>query len=83
VRRVAVTGVSETPSIYRDWWIDERNRLEPVGSLNALLASDGGAYFKTGSTIHLKLVSQDGRELDRPGHLLVGGLLSQFGPDLH
>ncbi|NNL97622.1 MAG: transmembrane domain-containing protein [Acidimicrobiia bacterium] len=59
---VAVAGVGGTPAIYRDWWIDERNRLEPVGSLNALLGSDGGAYYKTGSTLHLKLVPQDGRE---------------------
>ncbi|NNL96992.1 MAG: hypothetical protein HKO63_02185, partial [Acidimicrobiia bacterium] len=48
--------------IYRDWWIDERNRLEPVGSLNALLASDGQAYYRSGSELHLKLVPRDDRE---------------------
>lgn len=32
--------------IYRDWWVDERNRLGPTGSLNGLLTmSEGVAYY--------------------------------------
>ena len=59
---VVLKGVSGTPAIYRDWWIDERNRLEPVGSLSALLSSDGHSYHKSGSDLHLKLMPQDDRE---------------------
>ncbi|MDH3606715.1 MAG: G8 domain-containing protein [Acidimicrobiia bacterium] len=59
---VTVQGFSGTPNIYRDWWIDERNRLEPVTSLSALLNSDGQAYYRSGSNLHLKLMPQDGRE---------------------
>jgi cell migration-inducing and hyaluronan-binding protein len=59
---VVLKGVSGTPAIYRDWWIDERNRLEPVSSLAALLASDGHSYYKSGSDLHLKLQPQDARE---------------------
>lgn len=55
---VIVAGFSGTPNIYRDWWIDERNRLEPVGSLSALLSSDGDAYYRSGSDLHLKLTPQ-------------------------
>lgn len=59
---VTVEGFSGTPNIYRDWWIDERNRLEPVASLTALLNSDGQAYYQNGTDLHLKLVPQDGRD---------------------
>ncbi len=59
---VAIAGFSGTPNLYRDWWIDERNRLEPVTSLSALLASDGSSFYLTGSTLHLLLVPQDDHE---------------------
>ncbi len=59
---VAISGFSGTPNLYRYWCIDESNRLEAVSSLNALLASDGGSYYLTGSTLHLLLVPQDGRD---------------------
>ncbi len=59
---VTVKGFSGTPNIYRDWWIDERNRLEPVSSLSALLNSDGQAYYRNGSDLHLKLMPQEERE---------------------
>lgn len=59
---VVLSGASGSLNIYRDWWIDERNRLDPAPSLAALLASDGGAYYRSGSSLHLKLVPQDDRE---------------------
>lgn len=58
---IVLAGVSGSLNIYRDWWIDERNRLEPAASLAALLDSDGGSYYRSGSTLHLKLVPQDDR----------------------
>jgi cell migration-inducing and hyaluronan-binding protein len=59
---VTVKGFSGTPNLYRDWWIDERNRLQPVTSLTAMLNSDGQAYYQDGSDLHLKLMPQDGRD---------------------
>lgn len=59
---VIVAGFSGTPNIYRDWWIDERNRLEPAPSLSSLLASDGDMYFLSGSNLHLKLTPQNDRD---------------------
>jgi cell migration-inducing and hyaluronan-binding protein len=59
---VTLKGFTGTPHIYRDWWIDERNRLDPVGSLSALFDSDGQAYYVSGSNLHLKLMPQDGRD---------------------
>ena len=49
-------------SLYRDWWIDERNLLTEVVSLAALEASDGGSYLLEGGTLHLKPVVQEGRD---------------------
>ncbi len=48
--------------IYRDYWIDSRNLLRSVGSLQALAESSGDAYFHDGITLHLKLQRQSGRD---------------------
>jgi cell migration-inducing and hyaluronan-binding protein len=47
--------------LYRDYWIDPRNLLEPVTSLGELQGSTGGSYYYDGSTLFLKLYVQKGR----------------------
>jgi len=47
---------SGIPSIYRDYWIDNRNKLATVSSLAALDGSSGDKYFLDGSTLYVKLV---------------------------
>lgn len=55
---------SGTPSIYRDYWIDNRNKLAAVASLAELDSSTGDKYFSDGSTLYLKLVikNEPGRD---------------------
>ena len=48
--------------LYRDWWIDPRNLLEPASSLAELDQSDGGMYRLEGGTLHLKLQVWSGRD---------------------
>lgn len=43
------------PNLYRDWWIDERNRLKPV-TLAQLPATTGDSYTLEGGKLYLKLV---------------------------
>ena len=47
------------PSIYRDWWIDNRNRLKQV-DVTQLDATTGDSYAWDGSTLHVKLVVKTG-----------------------
>lgn len=52
--RLAIPGGGT--HIYRDWWVDNRNRLQAATSLAALDASTGDRYFLEGSTLHVKMV---------------------------
>lgn len=49
-------------SLYRDWWIDERNLLTRVSSRAELDASDGGSYLLAGGVLTLKPVVLPGRD---------------------
>ncbi|PNY81817.1 G8 domain-containing protein [Deinococcus koreensis] len=57
----SAVGTGSEPILYRDWWVDERNRLKKV-ALADLDASSGDAYALEGGTLHLKLVVQKDRE---------------------
>ncbi|GHG01681.1 hypothetical protein GCM10017783_12410 [Deinococcus piscis] len=43
------------PALYRDWWIDERNRLKQV-PLSELPRTTGDSYALENGTLHLRLV---------------------------
>ncbi|PTA66865.1 G8 domain-containing protein [Deinococcus arcticus] len=49
------------PILYRDWWIDNRNRLKKV-ALGSLDATTGDSYAYEGGQLHLKLTVQPGRD---------------------
>ena len=59
---VSVPFGSGTPYIYRDWWIDDRNTLDVIGSLAALRSSEDSAFYREGSRLYLLLVQQDDRD---------------------
>jgi len=42
-------------NIYRDWWVDNRNRLSAASSLADLDASSGDKYWLGGGKLYLKL----------------------------
>ena len=46
--------------IYRDWWIDERSRVQPAQSLAELLGSSGDRYYLADGELHLKLQVRPG-----------------------
>jgi cell surface hyaluronidase len=52
--RITLPWTGGTPRIYRDWWINNNNDLEPV-SLADLASSSGDKYAIEGSKLHLKL----------------------------
>lgn len=52
---------SGEPILYRDWWVDERNRLKKV-SLAELEGSTGNSYALEGGRLHMKLVVQGDRD---------------------
>ncbi len=59
--------------IYRDWWIDERNRVPVAGSLSSLLSQVGGVayYFDEGTgRLWLRLEAQTGRDYS---HMTICG----------
>ncbi|MBZ9712314.1 G8 domain-containing protein [Deinococcus multiflagellatus] len=58
--RLTLPATSE-PILYRDWWIDNRNRLKKV-ALGSLDATTGDSYAYEGGQLHLKLVVQPGRD---------------------
>ncbi len=58
--RLNVTAPGD-PILYRDWWVDERNRLKKV-SLAELEQSTGDSYALEGGKLHLKLVVQKDRD---------------------
>ncbi|GHF53249.1 cell migration-inducing and hyaluronan-binding protein [Deinococcus metalli] len=51
--------VSAAPAVYRDWWIDDRNRLKAV-PLTSLNATTGDSYALDGGRLYLKLVVRPG-----------------------
>ncbi|MFC4426232.1 G8 domain-containing protein [Deinococcus navajonensis] len=53
--------ISGDPALYRDWWIDERNRLKKV-TLSALETTTGDSYALEGGLLHLKLVVKGGAQ---------------------
>ncbi len=55
--RVNIPWTGAAPFIYRDYWVDNRNKLAPVGSLAELEASanTGDKYFLAGGVLSLKL----------------------------
>ncbi|NNC41795.1 MAG: transmembrane domain-containing protein [Acidimicrobiia bacterium] len=59
---LVIDGWTTAPNLYRDWWIDERNRLESVGSVAEVLAGDGSRYYLEGTRLHLLLVPQENRD---------------------
>ena len=66
---VSLPFSSQAPSIYRDWWIDERNRLPAFGSLSQLRNGDDTGYFlDPGGRLYLNLVVQPDRDY---AHLTV------------
>jgi len=50
------------PFIYRDSWIDNRNKLEPATSRADFDSSAGNKYYSEGGTLWVKLVVQPGRD---------------------
>ncbi len=54
-------AASGDPILYRDWWVDERNRLKRV-LLADLDKSTGDSYALDGGKVHLKLVVQGDRD---------------------
>ncbi len=52
--RISLPWTGGTPSIYRDWWVDNRNKLGLV-ALTDLAASSGDKYAVDGGKLHLKL----------------------------
>ncbi|TVR96198.1 MAG: transmembrane domain-containing protein, partial [Trueperaceae bacterium] len=58
---VSLPWPSPSPHVYRDWWIDDRNLLPTHASLAALVSSAGTGTFHDGTTLHVRLVVQDGR----------------------
>ncbi len=48
--------------LYRDWWVDSRNRQGSVDSLPELRASDDTAYLIADGRLWVKLVVQPGRD---------------------
>ncbi|HEX7000074.1 MAG TPA: hypothetical protein VF164_00095, partial [Trueperaceae bacterium] len=55
----SVPWSSDVAYLYKDWWVDDRNRQAPVGSLAALRESQSPAYFVDAGRLWLKLVVQD------------------------
>jgi cell surface hyaluronidase len=53
--RVSIPWSAAAPSIYRDYWIDNRNKLAAAASLTDLEASTGDKFFLENGTLHLKL----------------------------
>jgi cell surface hyaluronidase len=53
--RLSIPWSGGAPSIYRDYWIDNRNKLAAASSLADLQASTGDKFFIEGGTLHLKL----------------------------
>jgi len=55
---------SGTPYIYRDYWIDNRNKLPRASSRSDFDSSSGDKYWSEGDTLWVKLVvrEQPGRE---------------------
>jgi cell surface hyaluronidase len=53
--RVSIPWSAAAPSIYRDYWIDNRNKLAAATSLTDLEASTGDKFFLENGTLHLKL----------------------------
>lgn len=45
--------------LYKDWWVDDRNRQEALSSLAALRASQAPAYYVADGRLWLKLVVQE------------------------
>lgn len=49
------------PILYRDWWVDNRNKLKKVAA-SALDSTGGDSYAYEGGVLSLKLVVQQGRD---------------------
>jgi cell migration-inducing and hyaluronan-binding protein len=53
--RVNIPWSGGAPFIYRDYWVDNRNRLAAAASLAELDSSTGDKYFLSGGMLSLKL----------------------------
>jgi hypothetical protein len=62
--RVSLPYAAAEVYIYRDWWVDARNRLAPASSLGELEASPGDRYYLAGGELHLKLQVRPGVDRD-------------------
>ncbi|MBZ9749974.1 G8 domain-containing protein [Deinococcus sp. HMF7604] len=58
--RLSLPAAAE-PVLYRDWWVDNRNRLKKVALAN-LAATTGDSYAYEGGTLYLKLVVQKDKD---------------------
>lgn len=52
------------PSIYGDWWVDNRNRMGAAASMAELDSSTGNKYFYSGGTLYLKFVIKNVADRD-------------------
>ncbi len=59
---VAVPWAGGEAYLYKDWWIDDRNRQELVPSMAALRSSQEPAYYVGGGRLWTKLVVQEERD---------------------
>ena len=48
--------------IYRDWWIDKRNRMQAASSVEEVKNSSGDRYFLRGKTLYVKLQVRPGKD---------------------
>lgn len=60
--RVSLPWAGDPPAVYRDWWIDERNRLPAYASVAELAAASGAGMHHDGVRLHLQLEVQAGRD---------------------
>ncbi|WP_027480947.1 G8 domain-containing protein [Deinococcus pimensis] len=51
---------STEPALYRDWWVDERNRLTKVALADLEGSTAGNVYAYEGGVLHVKLVVKAG-----------------------
>ncbi len=59
---VVALSYSDVPFIYRDYWIDNRNKLPQAASRAEFENSSGERYWSEGGVLWVKLVVREGRD---------------------